>query len=386
MKEDDFETIFANLKTYLAKVGWVANSSNYSGLEIWTPGQPGLGLIELVLPKDYKTATAENQVENAIGIIAAVNGISKDDLIRKIRGFELDFHLCRILQKNSNNIPLLTAEKLITSARIIFQEAAKEEYSKYHASLVKPKKDKEFGVREMTDLFLKGCKFGHTWRGSFGITIENPLNTPSSVNVTERISDTLPRKVSKRIYSGLRILAEAADQNDVEELVKSTDVGLNIRMWHELYEIGENVLTNPVEYSIYWGPAIEVETQFEETNNFQLNRKTYGTLFQAIEKVGLKKDEYVVNFLGFPELFKSSKNDLFSTELLSDRQIAVRGYSEETGKASLRMNLELSDYKNAIHAHDQGFDVLVKCRVKRRVRGWDVSEVIKFEVLENDKA
>ena len=89
-----------------------------------------------------------------------------------------------------------------------------------------------------------------------------------------------------------------------------------------------------------------------------------------------------VEILGFPETISASKKDLLQNVMDSNRKVIVRGVSRQINNASLKMELPLDDYKKAIRAQDEVKNVKVLCEVKKKLRGWDVTNVKSFELID----
>ena len=282
-----------------------------------------------------------------------------------------------MLGKDINTVKLILAENILNSTKNIINKLAQAEYKKAKDNFTIIKKTQ----LEIVSDFVYNCQFAHTWRGSFGFSIGTPLNLKSIGLFNDQVStETYERKISKRINSGMRIIKQAETLKTENYIVDNVDSGFDGRMLSDLLEIADSTNHADMEYSTTWSPALEIGNEFIDQNNITLNDSTFRYIEKAAIKLGIDEEVYDIRFIGFPELFQSTKESIIDHEQFGDRRIGIKGVSTITKDTTLKFIVPYDEYLIAVHAHENGKDLSVKCRVKKKIRGWEVLSNEKIEL------
>jgi hypothetical protein len=153
-------------------------------------------------------------------------------------------------------------------------------------------------------------------------------------------------------------------------------------MCHQFYEISEHLKSPSIEYSTQWSPIIPIEESLIPVKKFLLTKNTFSFAERAASKMLLIEDEKVVWFTGYPEGLRSQKEDMLDEKTFGEYVVIVKGSSQETKYAILKMELDKNNYNKALAAHKEGRDVRIKCLLKRKTKGWEVLKVYEFNVME----
>lgn len=371
------EAFLENIKLFLEKKGWHRKETKFTGLVFYCNDL--YKDINIILPKNINNLDSEHKINDALNLIALMDEIELHVLKNLMYNFDKDLHNYRVPGANIESVSLLLAEEILTTSRKIIYYTAQTVYDKMKDSFRNEKRSKY----NISNSYVEKCSFAHTWRGSFGFTIETPLNLPS-IGLFEDTPENYERMISKKIFDGMRIVTQAEENKSANFIVDNSEIGFNAKMLSSLMEIAECVQFRDLEYSTSWSPAIKVQEGYSDKKRFILNNNTFQYIEKALSQLGNEDDqEYEVVFYGFPEGFKSHKEKLLDSDSFGDRFIFVRGFSDNLKTTTLKMELKLEDYLNAVRAHENHADVKVRCRIKKKFRGWEVTQVLSFEVLEN---
>jgi len=365
-----------NMKLYLRNNSWKEFNTQYHGLSIFE--NPAFEGVELVLPKTFNSQSAFD-IEATLNTLSIISEIEVDQLKLLIHRFEFDLHNFRFPGERIESVPLDIIEEILTSTRKLILLSAQDTYNTMREFFQKEKVNKT----DITTSYVKHCNFAHTWKGSFGITIESPVN-PKSIGLYAEPMPNFERKVTQKIYKGMEIIKQAQEVKSHSVIVDNVDVGFSGSMLKELLEIGEHSrYSENIEYTTNWAPAIPVEAEYQKLNRVELSSLTFSYLEKAVNE--LKPDEeevYQISFIGFPEKLSSTKEQLLDQEFSGSKNVVIRGSSRIMKSiVSLKVPLRYSDYQKAAHAHIQKKDIRIQCKVKRVVRGWEVIDYSKVEIV-----
>ncbi|MGV8018696.1 MAG: hypothetical protein AB2L26_11035 [Ignavibacteria bacterium] len=360
---------------YLERTGWEKKETKYKGLLLFHNKSVNL---DILLTHNNKLSDYQLNIEKAINMISLAEESNADIIIRSIKTLDTDFHNIKVHIDSGESIPVTWAEQIITSSKSIIENIARREAQKLPEDEIKYRKRTK---TEVADNFIKSCKLAHTWRGSFGFTIESPLSLPGIASIKD-IHENYERRVSKRMYLGFKILKESTDNKSVDYILDNLSVGFDGNMMKQFVEIANDLKYTPITYNVNWSPTIKIDNAIKKYNIIELDRDNYRMAEKALSKMLTNDEDIEIKFTGFPEGLKSSKELLLSNKLAGDRTIMVRGYSKEIDKAVLKMELDWDNYQNALHAHENKNDVRVHCIVKKKQKGWEVLKVIDFKVLD----
>jgi hypothetical protein len=369
----DNKLLLDNILFFLERKKWKKKDSRYSGMFLFEDANTG---AELLFPKDPSSDNFETYLNNSIEIISAVEETLPSLVILSLNNVGKDLHSIRV-PGNINALPLGFVEQTLVSINKLFELSARNELRNDH----EVRENKELKIAILLKRYMNECSFAHTWKGSFGFTIEAPLNL-MSIGLFSEVPENRERKISKRIFNGIKIINEAVGYNSVDYIVDNLEVGFDGRMCFQFYEISEQLKFPLLEYSTQWSPIVPIEERLLPIKKITLTSKTFSFAERAASKLLVSDDEKTVWFTGYPEVLRSQKEDMLDEKTFGEYVVNVKGSSQETKYATLRMELDFSRYKKALSAHKEGKDIRVKCLLKRKIKGWDVLKVYEFIVME----
>jgi len=362
---------------FLTRSGWKKIQSTNEGVDIYIEPNE-IDPLEIYMPN--KNITRYNEIINdAIRTLSFSLNRKENELKNQIIGFDKDNHNYRIKTNDPESVPITIVHEILSATRCMIKEASYLELAKeYHALCPKDRKIRK-SPSEESKKYLSSCKFTHTWRGSFGVTVQAPLLMPS-IGLSENIPDTLGRKSTKLILNGIKLINAAVKTKSHNYILDNIKQDREFLIFNNFPELQENLKSNSIEYSIETSPLIMIDKNKYNESKININNTSLRYIERAIDELKKNDNELTIELVGFPEKIKSEKKYLLNG-LDGDRRVTVKGVSRDIDYASLTMSLSLEDYKKAIKAQEIPRDVKVKCKVKKKNKGWDVVEVYSFELL-----
>lgn len=251
----------SHLKYYLLKNGWELQAHKNKLIELYSNKISHDQYVKIVLPAYTNVSDYRNRLRDAIEILSAYEGRNSVEIINSINAVYRDVLGVRISKDiNIESIGLDAAIDIINNIKKLIEFSASAELE------VKPHYPKPHHDAEN---FIADCKFGHTFRGSFGFTIETP-------NIKQELP-TAPfsRKVVERIIKGLHDTQSAVLDRDL--VVKNIADGLNFNMCEALIQI-MNKSKGDVEYSVRWSPEYETSNSINGVSIISLGHEAISYL------------------------------------------------------------------------------------------------------------
>jgi hypothetical protein len=176
--------------------------------DLYVLSDGGADDIEIVLPREQTGTDFLRRIEGAIQTLCDVEGKEPEKIITAIRMIGYDVVRSRIPNAlvHEDTIYLEVAENYIGGLRSLLAATATTE--------IQP--DPFFlRVRREAMEYADRCRFGHTFRGSFGFTIESPVS-PNNEPTLPQIDQPKPfeRRVIARLARGIRSVCESVRTDD----------------------------------------------------------------------------------------------------------------------------------------------------------------------------
>lgn len=222
-------------------------------------------------------------------------------------------------------------------------------------------------VKEAKD-YADGCRFAHTFKGSFGLAIESPVGL-NNQTIMPFAEPELPlgRKIVRRIAVGLQSLKDSYSQDDLGPII-STPEGLNANMCNELVGIIEGTGISRIDLSFVLSP--EWEPDVPAPQPFKIESRYRDILKDAAARLTKADNDADVSIFGrIVNLHNvGDPSDLMSDD--ADRIIQVNWDSPEHGLIKVSVSLDPASYLAAVEAHKQGRPISIQGRLQRKGRSW----------------
>lgn len=338
----------------------------------------GLGTesVEVVIPETHVDFERRTYVRNAIEALSAIKGEDVEMTILRIETQDRDLLLARVPDtEGTNSVSLADAEKYISHFKslVAFSAASEEDPRPFFKNYLGQ-------ARNM----IHHYRFGHTFRGSFGFTIESPIVSPvkrltqhrlfeAEVQDEPSVVSPIERRVMERIVRGLYDAQNAAQQDDVGILLDGYASGLNANMCNALAEVVEE---NALRYEVFWSPTVEVSDDVAQASSIELSVRHYGLLLEANRQLK-RKDPETVNVQGYVTSLSAEE----PLRLDARRTIEIKWHFRQEG-APMRVLVDLSkdDYIEAHKAHLLGHIVEVRGVLAKAGNSWRLGDPQGFRI------
>lgn len=219
--------------------------------------------LEVVLPNEYDEHTAPTYIATALDLLCSLKKEDPQILAQSISRYESDLLYVRNTRvNNSSSIELDVAARQLQDLRNLVRQAADMETRKEPYDLATHSIE--------ANRLANHYRFGHTFQGSFGYTLESPLMTQAEKGIQRPLGEEyskseipLSRRVMERIARGLIFVSESANEQTTERIVSNFLTGFNANMCSSIASVSTDQEL-PVEYRIIWSPIIRAESDIAD--------------------------------------------------------------------------------------------------------------------------
>ncbi|MBR0650456.1 hypothetical protein GXW78_12340 [Roseomonas terrae] len=322
----------------------------------------GLAGVKLVVPVDTKGPDFLSRIDRAVRLLAAIEGRAAGVVARAIRsvGFDAMFSRLPDIMVQSDTVSLKTATDHIAAFKSALVSTAMTEH--------RPVSHYDQPSKAATD-YAEACRFGHTFRGSFGFSIESPLERRDGDPLLADVEPTPPfeRRVVARFVRGLRAVAAAGSTRDLEPLMDGPEHGFGANAYEAVASLIE---TSGV------GFAIDVSLSPEWLAPPDIGKQASVSLAPIHAEVAREAGRALrrrltpefVEIVGMVVTLRSEQNP----QLLDPRGsqvLTVKWTSPKHGEIRTQVRVSAEDYLAAIRAHQEGQAIRVKGTLEHR-HGW----------------
>jgi len=228
--------------------------------------------------------------------------------------------------------------------------------------------------------YSERCRFGHTFRGSFGFLIESPvgLNDTPSLELGE---EPLPlnRRIVERIAVGLSAYSEAVETQNPGAIVRQGD-GFSANMCDAMADVIEETDVSKMVIGIKLSPEWRSE-KLAQRLTFSVEHKNVELLRTAAKSMRVDEKPRPVTVFGRIRRVETDGNP---ADLLDDpepKEIEINWASGDDTLLHVRLMLPNKDYSDACDAHKSGKPVSVSGMLKRVGRTWRLENPENFKVI-----
>jgi hypothetical protein len=367
--------VLANFKRYLQSRGWAAFDHANTRIEVFQtkPDETG-GYASIVLPRSDEFRDAKELINEAARLVADYEQSPLEQIADRILQWDRDILRMRFVKMvgSENTLPLEIAAESISNLKEFIGYAA------YTHSNPQPFFDKAGAISAE---FAKHCLFGHTFQGSFGLTIECPLAVVPVLPMDGN-EPVVPieRQVFERVANGLVILRESVAKDSIDPLLAGYLTGFSANMCRKLAEVYEKADGRRIEYDISWSPQLKTACE-HVWKPFVFEGRAYD--FARIAAVELEKAEK------FPESVIEGRIVVLKSEMPPglDEQaefehIITMFWEREKGQTvKIRVPLSPPQYIQACDAHKEGKAIRIFGVPEKAGKFWTLTKAHDFTVL-----
>ena len=323
--------------------------------------------IILSIPTKRGFRDTDDRLLDAINLLSAVEDTNPSIIIQKIQSQNLDMMRLRLPITSNNSPSVETISSIMHGWRdlIAYSACMEEEEKPYFA------KPRPIG-KQQTEQF----GFGHTFRGSFGLTIESRV----SEQTQEGQSLPVERRIIERITRGLLFVRGAEQKRDSKVISDNFKLGLNANMCGALLEVLEGLQETGLEYTVTWSPRWKPSSDVQQPDSIFLEKR-YLLYIQEAERA-LKKD--------------AAPSTVPTTDALTEGPVIVQGPIIELnsdnpehrkiivkweGERRVIIPLELEDYQFACDAHIHDRSISVSGKLKKIKKSWTLEDPHDLKII-----
>lgn len=347
----------SDFRLYLERLGWIVSDSKFKSFMVAkSPVDEQGNYVDIPFPSDTNVTEYIQNMKHSILQIAQVLNSEPSTIARQIKQISSDLVFIRILEPLalSNSIALPLAEKIINSFYNLLQ------YGAQSVEEIKPR----FGrLNDSSYAFANNCRFAHTFKGSFGLTIESPLSLPSLGMQGIEIEVPFERKAVERIFKGLTIAEVATENNSADFIVENYVDGFNANMCESMVAVAEGLPFIGIEYQAGWSPLVPFDQSRGIKNKIQLKEKSFRLLSEASRQLKKEEDEKEIIIVGFVTSLKAPVGFFKNEE--SQRLVEVEGTTTDGTPLKITTQLKIEDYLKAIEAHKNNLDIRITGTLKK---------------------
>ena len=229
--------------------------------------------------------------------------------------------------------------------------------------------------------YANQCRFGHTFRGSFGFTVESPLNLNDNPTLPPTSEDTpFARRVMERFARGIRSISAAADANETKPIIDSVTDGFGANTCEQLAKLIRNTAPTGITFEFSFSPEWRLPKDIIDSVQFKMGPLHVEIMETAAKELRNRPAPIEGFVVGKVTKLQTEENpsDLLNPE--GERVIVVHGNADEIGEIYVYISLNPEQYLAALEAHKDGRLVLVDGTLERRSwRGpWIIEEPASF--------
>lgn len=358
---------------YLESLGWKKRTSKDGRMLRFTYGEL-IEPIHLYFTIRATNKTRKIEISTAISTLEQIYEISPSDIIRASTSLLFDLIKATIPDSYVSNdtINLKTASSFIFSLKDFLASSATTETSEERSFLRNSKASVDYANE---------CRFGHTFKGSFGFVIESPVGAKDEQNMA--FIDQQPphgRKVVERISNSFVKIREAKMLDSINPIV-DYDSGISSNMCDDLVSMLENTGIHKVNFSFTLSAEWESSLPFASENHFDVEVKDIEMLKEASLRIrGTNKDVPAIVMGTVSRLEASGAG----ADILSDnstREVVINWDSQDYGRIKVKVSLSAGRYLDAIRAHSEGRPYLARGLLTKSGRSWVLKDIKEARVM-----
>ncbi len=359
-------------------LGWTKQPHPNPDVLVYEKGQDDLGKpVKLVLPNGNDFEDAPNMVAVAIRLIAATGGYTPPQVIELLRNRGSDIFRQRLISDSRiTSVPLETAPRIVGHLRdLIFYAACAEEDPQ-------PFFDKG---RKIGKDYAARCRFGHTFPGSFGLSIEMPIPPNPQASLSPD-AEPIPfeRRIMERIVRGLHTASRGVREGDVTLITKGFKSGFNANLCEVMANLAEElggVGGMRTEYSTLWSPEFTVAEDLRRLDPIRIDPGVFRPYFEAAAKSLRESRESLDTIVTGAIVQLRAELDDEDADHDADRQVTIRWEPSPRQMANIRVALGPQEYRLACDAHRDQRSVRVSGRPEKQGKFWVLTSPKDFIIL-----
>ncbi|WP_199087536.1 hypothetical protein [Bosea sp. ASV33] len=368
----DIEAVsLGSLKRYLATSGWNRRTIE-TGIELFSLANDEE--IEIILPPTAHSKDVKRRIFDAVTTLAALERRNLEEILISIRAISYDVLRSRLPDTaiRHDTLRLGDAEEFIKRMVKVLAATA---HGELHTG---PYFER---ISSVATAYANECRFGHTFRGSFGFTVESPVG-PNTINAGEFVpASPLERRAMLRLARGLRVVEGAIKREAPSEIVENYENGLNANACEDLATMVEiprvEEISFEIAFSPEWGLPDDLGAKLNMTIGHPRGLEVMREAAKQLRIVNYEKQRTVVGKVRTLHSMEDNPAELFTISGLQD--VVIEWESEEFGRKLVRVSLGPEEYLQAMEAHRAGRTISVFGELERQP--WRLENARDFRLV-----
>jgi hypothetical protein len=366
----------ARLSDFLRRKGWRRKNHPNTNLIVFEGESLIVGeSATVVFPSDIDFKDYFSRLNDTLSLLSKHFDLPLSSIIEKIAHWNRDVMRIRIQAENGNDhlLPFSNAAELINKYKdfVSFAACSEADPKRFYGRVSKTGKE-----------FADNCRFGHTFVGSFGITIESPIPLDPQPPLPGFPVRPFHRAVTERIATGYINLNDAVKQENPSIIVSNYQQGFSGNMCDILMDIYDSTKGMEVSHNIVWASDLTPPKHLENPN-VRITEKSYDILKTAsseLQKVDEPDQDKTV--VGRITQLRSKVPPLEGDEFSGARRTIVINWEvEKQIPINIHIQLPLDQYREACDAHKNGRKIRIIGKPEKHGKFWYLIEHHDFIII-----
>ena len=358
------------LHAYLVAQGWhrvepYGNTGDVYGLEG--------ARRELLVPASSGFADYQLRISQILEILSLVEERDSRAILRDLSLADYDLVRVRLPEAGADgSLPIDSGVTLFQESRNLLLASA--------CSASRPQRAFRAGRNQQASNYLHTVRLGQTEQGSFVVNLLSPVppNLAGQPNsYAELASEPFPRKVTRKLVSGLKSASEAVDSvnrgSDIQAFEQKVPQGVSANLCDALANLLNYENSEHLDISVSWSltrkpPEDRAQVRFN-TPDASILREASRILKDRQER----PDERVAGYV----------TSLTREQLEHRGRATIKAVIDEV-MSSVRVDFRPHDYSRITLAHDERRVVSLEGDLRREGQRWVLENPRDLEVLEDD--
>lgn len=339
-------------------------STGKRNADVFVLTEPGASNIELIVPRDQAGADFDRRLEGALITLSQVEDHDVQQMIELVRSVGFDLVRSAIPDELvlNDTIHLQRAQNFVRGMRELLAATATTEMRPlaFYGRL----------SREAVEYSDK-CRFGHTYRGSFGFTIESPV-APKKEETLFGFDPAPPfeRRVVQRLATGIQQICDAANRDDLDPLRSGFSEGFGANGCERFAALIHATAYSGMSFGFSFSPEWSLPEKLQGSAEFFVGPKHIEVARAAAQALRGELPELPVEIYGAVVRLQNEEDPSDLSAATSEGEISVLYASEDYGDIHVRISLPPAEYLKAVEAHRLGRAIRLKGKLAHKGRYW----------------
>jgi hypothetical protein len=228
--------------------------------------------------------------------------------------------------------------------------------------------------------YADACRFGHTYRGSFGFVIESPLPALDAMPLLVDAPPTpFERRVLQRLARGISTVVQAAEGGSTAPITSAVNSGFSANGCEQLADLIDAVSPAGLKFAFDLSPEWAVDRSMDGA--VYLVTAVHAEVCRSAARELRRDDTAIpVDVAGRVVRLQNQTDPSDLTSQTGEHEVVILWSSDDFGDIQVKTNLTPADYLAAVGAHGQGLPIWVRGTLIRVGRQWVLNAPHSFNV------